>query len=532
VARALRSGRASEAIAAVETPTRAAIYTRKSTDEGLKKDFNSLDNQRERAEAYAASQDWSLVDAQYDDGGFSGKTTDRPALQRLLVDAENRLLDVIIVYKLDRLSRSLCDFVNLHRLLAKYSVEIVSVTEPIDTRTPMGRAFVNILVSFGQMEREQTAERTRDKMSAARRRGKWTGGMPPLGYDVVPEGGRLVVNKDEAAAVKEVFELYLEKTSLLAVVQDLWMRGWRRKSWTTRDGRVRVGREFNAVDLHRLITNPLYAGMQKLGDETFKGEHPAIITKAVFDRVQRLLDANRRNSGASHRNRHGALLRGILRCSACDSAMTHMFNKNRHGRDYRYYRCVNAVKNGAAACPSGSVPAQKIEAFVVEQIKRIGSDPALCDETFRQVQAQVAADRRGLKAEAKRVERELATIRGDLDRLTTAVTRATGAAADALMAKLAETQDRMTTLERRRREVADRLAAVAAQDVEPEEVRQALAQFTDVWDVLLTPERERIVRLLFDHIEYNGPSNELRFTLSPLGVATLVTNVTSGEGMQ
>jgi site-specific DNA recombinase len=526
---AAQNGRGRKAIAAVQTVVRAVVYTRKSTSEGLNREFNSLDNQRERAEAYAASQDWTVLEARYDDGGFSGKTTDRPALQRLLADAENRLFDVIVVYKLDRLSRSLCDFVNLHRVLEKCSVEIVSVTEPIDTRTPMGRAFVNILVSFGQMEREQTAERTRDKMSAARRRGKWTGGMPPLGYDVAPGGGKIIINSDESPTVVSIFELYLERGSILAVAQELRRRGVRRKTWTTRDGKLRVGREWNNVDVHRVLTNPLYGGMQKLRGETFKGEHQAIIPKKTFERVQRMLVENRRNGGASHRNRHGALLRGILRCAACDSAMTHMFNRNRHGRDYRYYRCVNAVKNGAEACPTGSVPAAKIEAFVVEQIKKIGADPALCEETFRQVQAQVAAEQRATKTEAKRVDRDIAAVRGELDRLASAVARAHRSAADALIPRLADTQERLTTLERRQHEVAQRQAALDDQEVESAAVGRALAQFTELWDVLLTPERERVVRLLIDRVDYHCANGELKITFSATGARHLVADLASAE---
>ena len=304
-------------------------------------------------------------------------------------------------------------------------------------------------------------------------------------------------------------------------MERLGLREDARQTWTTRDGKVRVGREFNNVDLHRMLTDPLYAGMQKLGNETFKGDHPAIVSKSVFDRVQRLLTDNRRNSGASHRNRHGALLRGILRCAGCDSSMTHAFTERR-GKSFRYYRCVNAVKRGAEACPTGSVPAMKIEEFVVEQTKRIGADPALCEETFRQVQAHVANERRGLKAEAKRLEREVAAARGELGRLTTGVTRASGAAADALMAKLAETQERFTTLERRQRVVTERQVALAAQDVDPDAVRRALARFTDLWEVLLSPERERVVRLLIDRVDYNGATGQLKITFSATGATVFV----------
>ena len=206
--------------------------------------------------------------------------------------------------------------------------------------------------------------------------------------------------------------------------------------------------------------------------------------------------------------------------------MTHAFTERR-GKAFRYYRCVNAVKNGADACPTGSVPAVKLEAFVVEQIRKIGADPALCDETFRQVQVQVASERRGLKAEAKRVDRELATVRAELDRLTSAVARANGSAADALMAKLADTQERVITLERRQSEVADRLAALDGQDVDPAAVGRALAQFTALWEVLLTPERERIVRLLIDRVDYHGTDGELRITFSSTGAKLLAAEIAS-----
>ncbi len=522
---ARRNGTGSAAVA-VQPAVRCAIYTRKSTDEGLDKEFNTLQAQRAAAEWYIGSQrdeGWVVLPDLYDDGGFSGATTQRPALQRLLTDIDAGKVDCVVVYKYDRLSRSMLDFLQLLDLFKKQGVSFVSVSQRFDTSTPMGEVTLNILLTFAQFERQMTAERTRDKIRAARRRGRWTGGMPPLGYDVAPEGGRLMINKDEAATVVSIFGLYLDQRSLLAVVQELSRRGWRRKSWTTRDGKPREGREWNAVDLHRLLTNPIYTGRQKLGDETFPGEHPAIVSKATFDQVQRLLDGNRRNGGAAHRNRHGALLRGILRCAACDAAMTHMFNKNRHGKTYRYYRCVNSVKNGAAACPGSSVPALKIEAPVVEQIKRIGADPALCAETFREVQAQAQAEQRALKLESKRIDRELVAARAELGQLTTALARATGSAADAVMARLAEAQERVVALERRQREIGDRRTILATQNVDPEAVGRALATFTDVWDVLLTPERERVVRLLIERIDYDGAAGVASIAFSATGANLIVT---------
>jgi site-specific DNA recombinase len=531
MAYAAQGGRGRRAVAAIQPAVRCAVYARKSTTEGQDSSFNSVDNQQQSGESIVASQrhaGWTVVAERYHDYGFSGGNTDRPALQRLLADAKNGLIDTIVVYRLDRLSRSLIDFLRIAEDLERWGVGLVSVTENINTTTPHGRMMVNVLLSFAQYERELIGERTRDKLHAARRLGRWAGGTPFLGYDVVPEGGRIIVNKDEADQVRAIFDLYLEKGSLLAVTEELNHRGWRRKSWTTKEGKARVGGPWNNVYVHRLLTHPIYIGRQTLGDESFPGEHAPIVPKAVFDRVQRVLAENRRSSGSGHRNRHGALLRGILRCAACDSAMTHAFTERR-GRSYRYYRCIRSVKSGAAACPHGTLPAQKIEDVVVEQIKKIGSDPVLRDETFRQVQAQVAAERRGLKAEVKRAEREITTVRADVGRLTSTVTMATGAAADALMAKLAETQERMTTMERRQREVADRLVALDGQEVDPDAVGRALAQFTEIWDVLLTPERERVVRLLIEQVRYDGATGTLRFAFSPAGFSLLAADLASAE---
>src|SRR6266852_5913518 len=348
MAGALRIARGMAPAAAVSTPVRCAIYTRKSTDEGLDRDFNSLDNQREAAENYVRSQKgegWDALADRYDDGGFSGGNIERPALRRLMGDIEAGKIDRVIVYKIDRLSRSLLDFARLADLFEEHGVSIVSVTQQMDTATSMGRLTLNMLLSFAQFEREMIADRTRDKMSAARRRGKWTGGMPPLGYDIPPEGRRLVVNREEAEQVRAIFGLYAENPSLVAVSQELTRRGWRRKSWTTKDGRERKGKPWDAANLRRLLTDPIFIGKAKLGGEVFQGEHEGIVPKALFHKVQDLMRENRRTGGSATRNRHGALLRGLLRCSACDAAMVHGWT--RKGRTlYRYYVCVKAHKRG------------------------------------------------------------------------------------------------------------------------------------------------------------------------------------------
>lgn len=223
---------------------RCAIYTRKSTEEGLKQDFNSLDAQREAAEAFIVSQKGQglqCLPEHYDDGGYSGGNMDRPALKRLLEAVEANELDCVVVYKVDRLSRSLLDFAHIIELFDRHGVSFVSVTQQFNTTTSMGRLTLNILLAFAQFEREIISERTRDKMSAARRKGKWIGGHPVLGYDIDSKGGRLVVNPQEAAQVRTLFELYLELGSMLPVLQEAERRGLTTKRWTTDDGHVRGG---------------------------------------------------------------------------------------------------------------------------------------------------------------------------------------------------------------------------------------------------------------------------------------------------
>jgi site-specific DNA recombinase len=508
-------------------PVRCAIYTRKSTDEGLDRDFNSLDNQREAAENYIKSQReaaWEALPDRYDDGGFSGGNMDRPAVQRLLADIEAGKVDRVVVYKIDRLSRSLLDFARLADFFEKHDCSIVSVTQQLDTSTSMGRLTMNMLLSFAQFEREMVSDRTRDKMRAARRRGKWTGGMQTLGYDVPPEGGKLVVNKAEAAQVLAIFDLFLEKRSLMAVVQELNRRGARRKSWRTKEGRWREGKPWDIANLRRVLRDPLYAGLSKLGHQTFAGEHEAIIPKAVFAAVQEAMKENRRTGGTALRNSHGALLRGLLRCAPCDAAMIHSWAR-KGGRLYRYYSCSAAQKRGRDTCPTPSVPAQGVEEFVVEKIRSIGSDPRLQRETFRQALAQVAAQRRTLKAEDRHLRDQMPKARADVDRLVKAMTAADGQAADALHDALTAAQERLVTLEARLREVRAQADDLSRLHVDQADLARALESFTPIWDVLHAPERERILRLLIESVSYNGATAMMEFKFRLAGLGTLTAEV-------
>ncbi len=307
---------------------RCAIYTRKSTEEGLEQEFNSLDAQRESGENYIKAQvneGWECLPDRYDDGGFSGGNMDRPALKRLMADIEAGKVDSVVVYKVDRLSRSLLDFAKMVETFDRHQVSFVSVTQLINTSTSMGRLMLNVLLSFAQFEREIISERTRDKIAAARRKGKWSGGMPLLGYDVDPRGSKLIVNEDEAVRVRAIFELYLEHQSMITTIKELDNRGWVNKRWTTRKGHQRGGKPFTKTSLFKLFTNVAYGGKIKYKHEVHQGEHAAIVSSDCWQRVQLLLGRNGRTGGAFVRNKFGALLNGILRCvpCGCDMSPTH-----------------------------------------------------------------------------------------------------------------------------------------------------------------------------------------------------------------
>src|SRR5262249_24675802 len=319
---------------------RCAVYTRKSTGEGLEREFNTLDAQRESAEAFIASQQhegWQCLPTRYDDGGFTGGNMDRRALRRLLEDIEAGRVDCVVVYKVDRLSRSLLDFARLMDTFDKHRVAFVSVTQQFSTATSMGRLVLNVLLSFAQFEREIISERTRDKIAATRRKGKWSGGRPILGYDTDHERSRLVVNEEEAVRVKAIFDLYLQHEAMLPVVQELNRRGWCTKSWTTHAGVEQGGEPFDKTRLHRLLTNIIYTGKVRYKDETHKGEHPALIDEQTWQRVQALFARNGRGGGAEVRNQFGATLKGLLRCTPCGCSMTPSHTTRKGSKRYRYY---------------------------------------------------------------------------------------------------------------------------------------------------------------------------------------------------
>jgi len=348
-------------------PVRCAIYTRKSTEEGLAKDFNTLDAQRESGEAYIRSQageGWLVLPAQYDDGGYTGANMDRPALKRLLADIGGGQVDCVVVYKVDRLSRNIRDFARMMDLFDKHQVNFVAVTQPINTTASMGRLMLNVLLSFAQFEREMTSERTRDKQSAARKKGKWTGGPLVLGYDLDPRSTRLLINAEEAERVRSIFQWYLEGESVFSITAKITRSGWRNKQWTTRGGKPYGGQPLRRAHIYSVLANSLYTGRIRVDGELYPGEHEAIIDEKTFDLVQARLKQNCTHGDPAHRTRMESLLRGLIYCTGCGAAMYQTYTSSK-GRRYRYYICSRAQQQTADYCATRSVSAPAVEDAVV-----------------------------------------------------------------------------------------------------------------------------------------------------------------------
>jgi DNA invertase Pin-like site-specific DNA recombinase len=353
---------------------RCAVYTRKSSEEGLEMEFNSLDAQREACEAFIASQraeGWTLVRDRYDDGGISGGTLERPALKRLLADIEAGLIDVVVVYKIDRLSRSLLDFTKLVEVFDAHGVTFVSVTQSFNTTTSMGRLTLNILLSFAQFEREVIGERIRDKIAASRKRGMWMGGKVPLGYDV--RDRKLVVNDAEAALVRRIFQGFVETESCTKLVQVLRAEG----------ATTKRGRPLTKSDVYRILSNRVYLGEAVHKGTAYPGEHEAIVTQAQWDAVHAILQVSPRVRINRTRNTTAPLLRGLIFDSE-GRAMSPSHSRGRGGQMYRYYVSQAVLKGGAMERPAiARLPAGEIEAAVIAQVRALLRQPEMVVGTWR-----------------------------------------------------------------------------------------------------------------------------------------------------
>ena len=368
------------------TKKRCAIYTRKSTEEGLNQEFNSLHAQREACEAYVESQKnegWHLLPDAFDDGGFSGGNMDRPALKRLIADIEADKIDIVLVYKVDRLSRSLADFAKLVELFDSHKVSFVSITQQFNTTTSMGRLTLNILLSFAQFEREVSSERIRDKVAASKKKGMWMGGSLPLGYDV--KDRQLQIIPQEAKQVKTVFDCFLMTQSVTLLVKEVRAMGIHSKARYSKTGKKLGGCLLNKSSLYRMLNNPIYAGKIHHQGELYDGRHKAIISMQTWQQAQSILKTSPRDKSIATKRRTRAVLTGILKCGGCGKAMTPCHTVKKAGKFYRYYRASNYIKAACQNCPIKQVSANEIESLVLQQLQTIFAAPEMIIDTWKAV---------------------------------------------------------------------------------------------------------------------------------------------------
>jgi site-specific DNA recombinase len=399
---------------------RCAIYTRKSSEEGLEQSFNSLHAQREACEAYILSQrheGWQLLPARYDDGGFSGGTMERPALVRLLEDIAAKRVDTVVVYKVDRLTRSLADFAKIVEQFDKQGISFVSVTQQFNTTTSMGRLTLNVLLSFAQFEREVTGERIRDKIAASKRKGMWMGGVVPLGYEL--RDRQLSIQPEEAERVQQIFRAYLEQGCVSKLRTYLEQQGIRSKKRISRNGRASGGAVFSRGALYQMLQNRIYLGEITHNNKSFPGQQPAIIEQGLWDRVQARMQANLQGRYKRPRGTEQSLLAGLLYDGQGNPfTPTHA---NKRGKRYRYY-CSRALlkKDGKKTAGPVRLPAQEIEDLILAELNRLLQSPQQLLELLSEPAAEESSRQRLL--ESIRNPRELkessnAMLRALLDRV-------------------------------------------------------------------------------------------------------------------
>jgi len=365
---------------------RCAVYTRKSSEEGLDQEYNSIDAQRDAEHAYIASQraeGWIAVADDYDDPAFSGGNMERPALKRLMADIEAGKIDVIVIYEIDRLTRSLADFSKMVEVFERQGVSFVSVTQQFNTTTSMGRLMLNVLLSFAQFEREVTGERIRDKIAASKRKGMWMGGIPPIGYDVANR--RLIPNEAEAKTIAHIFQRFVELGSTTKLVKELRLDGVTSKAWTTQDGRVREGKPIDKGLIYKVLNNRTYLGELHHKELWYQAEHPPIITKSIWDDAHAILSTNGRVRDTTTRAKTQYLLKGIV-FGSDGRAMSPFQTAKQNGRRYRYYVPQRDIKEHAGASGLPRMPAAELESAVLEQLRGHLRSPDVVKEVLPQAQ--------------------------------------------------------------------------------------------------------------------------------------------------
>lgn len=475
----------------------AAIYCRVSTHEQGKGDFSSLDSQEALLKQYCIQQGWTVYSVYADTK--TGTTLDRDEMTRMLKDAEAGKFNIIVITKLDRISRSIKDFLDLDERLRVLDVDIVVTTQHIDTTTPAGKMQRNIMLTFGEFERDMIADRTREKLYSQAQQGHWGGGLVLLGYDVVDK--KLIINKEEATLVRRIFQYYIEDPSSNKVALRLNNEGYKTKIRKSKDQKVSGGGSFNNQNIQLILKNKIYTGIITSKDEEFKGLHEPIIDQDTFNVVQKEMIKSRTNSMVTFEG-SDLLLLGITTCGICGKNLTTTYGRGRNGERYYYYKCSSKTKFGTAKCEASDLPADKLEEFVENVILHIGSDDRFFNAVFAQMSNNENAELIKMREKLEELKRNRGLNEKQCDKLVDYISAADSDVPTAIIseklkkfaAERSMITDQIVDLERK-------IDVITTYDISKDELRNRYNKLGEVYKNLSFERKKKLAKVTINRIE-------------------------------
>jgi site-specific DNA recombinase len=487
------------------------LYLRVSTERQALVRDGSLDTQESSLRNYLLSRStpkqlWKVIDT-YREEGRSGKDLERPELQRLLSDIRSGRINVVACTKIDRISRSLLDFYNLHRIFEEHGVEFISLDENFDTSSPAGRAMLKIALVFAELEREQTSVRTKDKMQWRAEQGLWNGGQL-LGYDNTDEG--LAPNEEEAALVRLMFDKYLELGSITSLVQFINDAGYRTKRYVSRRGKVHGGTKYYVTTVKQILQNPVYIGKIRYKGEIHPGRHQAIIDEELFRDVQRHLEVHTKPRRNFRRPmKHTFILQGLVRCGKCGSFMTTKYCTGSRGLRY-YYQCTKNSHRGKAECDMRYVPAEELERLVIEKLRGISMDRKVIDEIVAKANQEGFGDIADLEKELKALKNQLKPINVQLENYLKAIGEGFGINKSTLF-RMQNLEEQKAQLERRLEALTQQIDSIKRQRLNAQTMQESLTRFSQIIDVATPEEKKSLIPRIVESIVFTP--DEVRIAL-------------------
>lgn len=485
----------------IDSDRKCALYVRVSTVNQAE-DGESLDEQVRTLENYCAYRKW-LNPVVYREEGFSGKNLKRPAFQQMMRDIDKGKINTVIVKKIDRLSRSIMDFEGLYTLFQESNVDLISTQENFDTSTAIGRSVIRIVLIFAQLEREQTSERTIDVMAYRARQGMFNGGYPRLGYDIDYEKKCLVPNPREIPILQEVFSTYCRLGSLSETANELNAKGYRLKSWVTSSGKSRGGEKFQKNSVSRILNDPIYLGKTRYKKQVFDGQHPAILSEELYEAAQEILQKNNATKTGYRQNDNTFLLKGLVKCQVCGSAMAPSFALSK-GKKYFYYRCVVDNDKSKRECRVGSVHARKLEELVVDELKHLTKDPRIIEGVVEQASAnqrlkinELSKKKAALQDMLVQTDRKAKNLVGVLSE-----TGGTGVQTNYIIKEIEALEGQSKQLKSELEIIDFEANEVGNKIVDAEIILENLKVFRDIFDHLTVSEQFDLLHLLIKKIVY------------------------------